>query len=126
MRIPRLWALVVGLLTLWPIVYMFIFKGSIFFVLAEATGRSSPGGIPDPFRYLFVAHLGTMLVMLGLLVFYIVHVFKNVAFRDDRRVLWALVLFMGGPISMPVYWWLHVWHRPASGTGDPKGSTGAV
>jgi hypothetical protein len=55
--------------------------------------------------------------MFALMAFYIVHVFKNPALKDDRRALWAVVLFMGLPFSAPVYWWLFIW-RPARGNAS--------
>jgi hypothetical protein len=60
-----------------------------------------------------------MLIMLALLVFYIAHVFKNTALVGDRRILWAVVLFMGGPIAMPVYWFLYVWRGPHLAAAPP-------
>jgi len=109
MRIGKPLAIIIGIITLWPIIYMVLFMGSIF--LAMATGFNQQQA-PHFFPYLMVAHLGTMLIMFGLLAFYIVHVFKNPSFKDDRRVLWAIVIFMGGPVGAPVYWWLHIWPRP--------------
>jgi hypothetical protein len=53
-----------------------------------------------------------MFIMIGLLVFYIVHLFKNPAIAGDRRALWAVVLFLGSIIAMPVYWFLYIWRRP--------------
>lgn len=110
MRIRKPLALLMGVVTLWPIVYMVIFMAfALGAVLPATTGAQNRDFIESSFSYLFVAHAGTMLGMFGLLAFYIVHVFKNSAFKDDRRLLWAAVLFMGGPLSMPVYWWLYVW-----------------
>jgi hypothetical protein len=68
------------------------------------------------FPYVFIAHIGTMFVSLGLLVFYIVHVFKNAALAEDRRILWTLIIFMGSFVAMPVYWVLYVW--PQSGASQ--------
>jgi hypothetical protein len=113
MRIGKPLALVIGLLTIWPIIYMFLFMASIAIAIAGGFGQQqSPGFFP----YLFVAHIVTMLIMFCLMAFYIVHVFKNAALKDDRRVLWAVVLFMGGPIAAPVYWWLFIWSRQQNTT----------
>lgn len=43
---------------------------------------------------------------------YIGHVFKNPAIAADKRALWAVVLFFGNVIAMPVYWFLYVWREP--------------
>jgi hypothetical protein len=120
MRIPRSVALLIGVATVWPIVYMFIFMSfALTSFLSSAHGGSGTGPMESFFGYIFVAHLGTMLLMLGLMGFYLVHVFRNAAFKDERRVLWAILVFVGGPLGMSVYWWLYVWRGPA--TADQSG-----
>ena len=117
MRIGKPLAIVIGLFTIWPIVYMLLFMGVL--VVAALTifqqaqqHRRPPGSGFLP--YIFIPHIGTILLMFALIAFYIVHVFENAALKDDRRVLWAVVLFIGLPVSAPVYWWLFIW-RPARG-----------
>ena len=110
MRMSRTLALLIGAATVWPLVYMIGFMASVMFLFAQSASNASAPST-DAFRYILILHMITMLVMLGLLAFYITHVFKNAALRDDRRTLWALVLFMGGPVSMPVYLWFYV--RPS-------------
>ena len=53
-----------------------------------------------------------MLVILALTVFYIVNVFKNNRIENDKKVLWAIVLFMGNMIAMPIYWYIYIWKEP--------------
>jgi hypothetical protein len=115
MRISKPLAIIIGLFTIWPLIYLGLFL--VFFVVMAFTmfhhapqHQSAPGFLP----YIVIPHVGTMLLMLGLMTFYIVHVFKNPALKDDRRVLWAVVLFMGGIVAAPIYWWLFIW-RPARG-----------
>jgi hypothetical protein len=120
MRVSRPVAVLIGAFTLWPILYMFIFFGvfmSGFFT------RSDPSTQPDAgfhsFQLLMALHLGTMLLMMALLTFYIVHVFKNSAISGDKRTLWAVVLFFGNIIAMPVYWFLYVWREPTPVVAPP-------
>lgn len=126
MRIPRFWALIIGLVTIWPVVYMIVFMASFSFLFLRMASEPAQDSAQDAFRYLMVAHFATMLVMIGLLVFYIVHLFKNVYVKDDRRVLWGLVLFMGAPVAMPVYWWVYLWHIPASRAADAQPGDGGA
>jgi hypothetical protein len=112
MRIKKPLAIIIGLVTVWPLFYFGLFL--VFFVyMALTIFQHAPHHQPDPqlFSYIVIPHVGTMLISIALAVFYIVHVFKNAALKDDRRVLWAVVLFMGLPFSAPVYWWLFIW-RP--------------
>jgi hypothetical protein len=115
MRIKKPLAIVIGLFTIWPIIYLLLFM--VFFVVTALTifqQSSQHQAGPGFFPYIVIPHVGTMLLMFALIAFYIVHVFKNAALKDDRRVLWAVVLFMGLPFAAPVYWWLFIW-RPARG-----------
>ena len=114
MRISKPLAIVIGLFTIWPIIYMLLFMG-VFVITAltifqQAHQQHAPG--PGFLSYIVIPHIATILLMFALMAFYIVHVFKNAALKDDRRALWAVVLFMGLPFSAPVYWWLFIW-RPA-------------
>ena len=79
------------------------------------------------FGWLFIIHVFTMFVVIALLVFHIRDVFRNSTLPDDRRSLWAIVLFLGAPIAMPVYWWYYIWSTSTS-TGQVSGprNTGAA
>lgn len=120
--------ILLGLATLWPFFYMLLF---FIFVFSSVLFLSSPGsesGEPIAFVTLFVLHLITMFWSLALTVFYIVNVFRNERVDKDKKVLWAVVLFMGNMIAMPVYWYLYFWKEPALslsgpaalGSGDPN------
>jgi magnesium-transporting ATPase (P-type) len=110
--------ILLGALTAWPVVYFFVFLA--FFVNAWNSQGEEPAG----FTAILIAHLITMLVIMGLLVFYIVHVYRSARVPDDKRVLWAVILFLGNMIAMPVYFFLYIWRasdgesggRPAQGS----------
>ena len=120
MRITKPVAILIGLATAWPIFYIFIFFAVIFGSFMRGTSPRAPGGTFESFQVLMIAHFGTMLVMAGLLTFYIVHVFKNPALAGDRRVLWAVVLFLGNFIAMPIYWFLFVWREAPRNLAPPS------
>jgi intracellular septation protein A len=91
----------------WPAVYFVAFIA----LVAEATVRG--GGDPDndlliPFGVLIGLHLATMLIIMAAAVAYVVHAWRNPRIDKDQRLLWVLVLLLGAPIAMPIYWWLHV------------------
>jgi hypothetical protein len=41
-------------------------------------------------------------------VAYVVHAWRSPRIDKDQRTLWVLVLLLGAPIAMPIYWWLYV------------------
>jgi hypothetical protein len=107
--------LLIGALTLWPFVYLvlfFAFSFASFFIMAGHAGgaeASHSAGAPIAFAVLFIAHLGTMLMMLALIAFYIVYLFKTDRVRQDKKALWAVVLFLGNMLAIPVFFWIYVW-----------------
>jgi hypothetical protein len=114
--------ILLAIATVWPFFYMiifFVFALSMIFLAPRAGGE----GGPALFMIIFPLHLLTMLLIMGLTVFYIVNVFKNERVEKDKKVLWAVVLFMGNMIAMPIYWYLYIWSeekRPSVGSNDRR------
>ena len=79
-------------------------------------GRSS--GPPTIMMIIFPLYFLTMLEMFALLVIYIVHVFKTDRVPQDKKALWAVVLFLGNMLAMPIYWYLYIWNDPKQ--SDPE------
>lgn len=116
-------AIVIGLASLWPILYLFVFLFHfVRTILSTATGSGGPpfGG---HFAVFFGLHVLTMLLSFGLMIYFIVHLFRNASIPPDKKPLWAIVLFMGGMAAMPIYWFLHLW-RPLDGS-PTTGATSA-
>jgi len=105
-----------GAATLWPFVYLVIFFGFIFSSILFSPGGS--GSFPAMFAVLFALHIFTMLLIMGLSIFYIVDVFKNNRVDKDKKALWAVVIFLGNMIAMPIYWYLYIW-KEAAVAGNP-------
>jgi len=71
---------------------------------------------------LFPLHFLTMLEILALLVIYIMHVFKTDSVPQDKKALWAVVLFLGNMIAMPIYWYLYIWKEARPEQGAESGT----
>ena len=111
--------ILLGLASLWPFVYMVIF---FIFILSSFLFLSAPGNQefgPISFTIIFLLHLLTMIWIMALTIFYIVDVFRNNRVDKDKKVLWAVVLFMGNIIAMPIYWYLYIWKEPAVSLPGP-------
>ena len=105
-----------GIASLWPVFYMFLFFGFIFSMALGFGGGAQPEpGIQPMMALVFGLHLLTMLVIMALTVFYIVDVFRNERVDKDKKALWAIVIFMGSMIAMPIYWYLYFWKEPRTG-----------
>ena len=104
-------AILLAVATVLPVMYMFYFVSMIGSPAGHLTAEQSRA----QFEVLFRLHLGTMGLMFVLLLVYIVYLFKTEHVPKDKKALWAVVLFMGNIIAMPVFWFLYVW-KPLQGS----------
>jgi hypothetical protein len=105
-------ALALAGVTLWPIIYMFLFMGVISSqVLFMDATTPSPGEIPIMMKIIFPLHFFTMIWIFVLIAIYIRHIFKTNAVIQDKKALWAVVIFLGNIIAMPIYWYLYIWKK---------------
>jgi hypothetical protein len=117
MRLNRPVALLVALLTLAPWGY-FVF----FFSHVMATFSTFPNATQPPdhvfqdFNTIFRLHMMAMALILLLMAFYIVHLFRTDRVPNDKKALWAVVLFLGSLLAMPVYWYLYIWPKANGGS----------
>ncbi len=114
MKLGKTGKVLLGLATLWPIIYMALFFiGAISMV--SFAGEQGP---PRLFPIIFVLHFLTIVWAWGLIVFYIVYVFKSDRVPKEKKALWAAVLFLGNMFAMPVFWYLHIWRAPKDAPQD--------
>ena len=102
--------IILGIVTLWPILYLVVFFAFILSQFFLITQEGTPSF--EPFFLIFGLHFLTMLWIFALLIFYIINVFKNDRIAQDKKTLWAVELFMGNMIAMPIYWYLYIWCEP--------------
>jgi hypothetical protein len=106
-------AITLGIFTAWPFVYVVLFPWLMFGIRSSGSG---PG-----FGIIFPLHLLTMLEIFVLLAICIVYLFRTERVAQDKKALWAVVLFLGHMIAMPVFWYLYIWKEPEQRT--PEQST---
>lgn len=112
MRLNRPMKLLVGLATAWPLVYMLVF---LAFVIATAivgevsrgTGRHAV--VPFMAVLVFLAHLGTILLIGALQVFYVAYVVTSDRVPQQQKPLWVAVVFLGNIMAMPFVFYQYVW-----------------
>ncbi len=124
MRMTKAMKILLGAATAWPIVYMVGFSAIVFSAAMGAVmGGVNGGGSAPPtvgsMAPMFVLHAFTMLETLGLLVFYVVHAIKNDKLDQNTRLLWAVVIFVGNVLAMPIYYFLHVWPDHSEPASNP-------
>lgn len=108
-RMTRTKALTLAVFTIWPFLYMILFMASFFIMFTTNGFRQPDSGMPLIFKIIVLFHLITMLEIPALTAIYIIDLFKTEQVAADKKVLWAIVLFMGNIVAMPIYWYLHIW-----------------
>jgi hypothetical protein len=117
--------LLLGLVTIWPFLYFILFFITIVSLIFFSQ-RAETAGPPPLIAFIFPLHLLTMLVIMALTVFYIVNVFRNERVVKDQKVLWAVVLFLGNALAMPIYWYLYIWKEGLPAAASTPGQLGSV
>lgn len=79
----------------------------LFFIFAVLMVSSRSGELFFPI--FFTVHILTMIVSTAILIYFIINVFKNNRVEQDKKFLWAALLFFGNFLAMPVYWYLYIW-----------------
>jgi hypothetical protein len=114
--------LFLGILTLWPIIYVCLFILFFFSAILFGPGPAEPGsGMQPMMAFILILYLLTVILILALTVFYIVDIFRNDRVDKDKKVLWAVVIFMANAFAMPVYWYLYFWREPSLATSPTPG-----
>jgi len=90
-----------GVATTLPLVYIF----GVLFVFAD-------------FKYDTIQklHYAMMAVYVGLLVIYARDVWNNDRLPDDKRALWAALIFVGSSVAHLIYFWFYVWPEESGPT----------
>lgn len=101
-----------GAATIWPFIYIVLFMVFMLSTFFFTRGGAAEGGfVPGVMVVVFALHFLTIVWIWALIAFYMVNVFRNDRVDKDKKVLWAVVLFMGNMIVMPVYWYLYIWRE---------------
>lgn len=110
----RAWAIIVGVLTLFPWAYLVFFLAYLiptFMALPQPAGPSVKQ-VDQYLWALFRIHFAAVLYTLGLIGFYIVYLFRTNRVPTEKKALWAVVLLLANTLAMPVFWYFYIW-RPA-------------
>jgi heme/copper-type cytochrome/quinol oxidase subunit 2 len=103
-----------GVLTFLPflfmILYVFLFLGTFFFGFVEMERTHDDGagifvsGILIAILFLFLG----LILNIGLLVYYILHAYKNEKFDNTLKLIWVLIFLFGGGIGSIVYYFVEI------------------
>lgn len=111
--------LILGLLSILPIIMMFIYfvvLFSNFFYFFPQLHNS--GEFPSEFFRHFLGILVIILLMtflhIGLLIYYIIHLVNNNSIDPTERIVWILIFVFAGMVGFPIYWYMRIWKAGTS------------
>lgn len=64
----------------------------------------------------------TILGMMSLSVYYIIHLIRSESMTNDQKVLWAVLLFIMNMLVLPIYWYFNIWKEPQAPPTAPAGT----
>lgn len=117
MELSKTQKILLGVGSIWPMIYVFIF---IVFIVGMIAFSGAGGGrelgpmFGGGFVLIFIIHFFTILLSLALTIFYIIHAVKNTRLDPNMRIVWIVLFFFGGMIAEPVYWYLEIWREKPS------------
>lgn len=112
MKLSKPVKILLGVVTILPPLYLLFFMGFMMFTFA--TTFSDPSHwkeMFDLFHVIFILHFSAILLSFALITFYMLYLFKTERVPQDKKALWAAVLFLGSFIAMPIFWYLYVWRE---------------
>ena len=115
MQISKPLKILVGIGTLWYVIFPFVYIGVIFLVMFGMLGLAAnleENAAPLfmlPFFLIIPLFFLTILVYIALMVFYIIHLVKNKEGSEIARIFLGIGFFFLNSIAMPFYFFLYVW-----------------
>ena len=105
--------ILLGIATIWQPVYMVLFMLFVFGMILLTGPGEEPGNLSPIFAggflLIFLLHFITIFLIMGLMVYYIVHAIKNESLSSDMRIVWVLLFVFVGIVAEPVYWYTNIW-----------------
>lgn len=125
MRLRKPVRIVVGIATIWYTLYLLLtILGILLFfgyvLVSLVAGGQAIANLRPLFReilaleILLPIHLCSLLLEVGLLIFYLVHTIRNTKASDSMRIVLGLGHLFLPFVSMPIYYYLYIWraHPP--------------
>ena len=111
--------ILIGIATLWYALYLLLtIVGIVLFfgyvLLALFTGGDAVSNLGPLFRqilsleFMLPIHVCSLSLEVGLLIFYLIHAFKNTKASDSMRIVLGLGHLFLPFVAMPIYYYLYI------------------
>ena len=100
--------ILIGVLTLLPLINLFIYLWQIFRLIANFSDKSMAPDVSNITSMLLSVSI-LALTSIGLMIFYIVHAVNNKKLSGNERIMWILMFIFISTIAFIIYWVLKIW-----------------
>lgn len=108
--------IILGVATIWPILHLCLLFITLIFLALKAVilGNELSTAAKEPgiwLSSLFALGSLTLPWWAAMSIIYIVNVYTNDRVDKQSKLLWAVILFVGNMLAMPIYWYLYIWRE---------------
>ena len=105
-----------GVITVWPILHLALLFSTLIFLALKATVLGNPVSTAAREPGIWLSSLLSMQSLTvpwwgAMSIVYIVNVYTNDRVDKQSKLLWAVILFLGNMLVMPIYWYLYIWRE---------------
>lgn len=102
---------IIGLLTITPLAIMMSLTVKIFTFMPRMIanqGTINETIFSNYFTSIFIYQGISVLVIIGLLIFYVKHAIENKILSSEMRIVWIILFFFSNVLAMMVYWFIYI------------------
>jgi len=96
----------IAFLSFWPLLFGVVYFASILLVVGKG-GHLSPG-IKTAIKAIDALTVPTFWLTFGMIVYYLVLIFKRSVVSEENRLNWAAAIFFFGVFSIPLFWFKYL------------------
>lgn len=117
MKLNKPWKIVVGILSLWVVLYPFVVVAAMFAFMLPTMMTLDSNTSADVFPATFVGGfmifwflmMCSSFLQMGISIFYLVHIIKNKTGSELLRILCGIGAFFMPTLALPFYYFAFIW-----------------
>ena len=109
MNLTRKQKIILGVLTLWPPLYILIFIANVVGMIVASSSNTNVTISIMSVAWIFPLHFLTIILVLALMVFYILYIVRSDTIPEEHRIVWLIAVIIVSIPAMIIFWFMHFW-----------------
>ena len=109
MNLTRKQKITLGVLTLWPPLYILIFVLNVIFMIMASSANTASSVTFMSVAWIIPLQFLTIIMVLALMIFYILYIIRSDTIPEEHKVVWLIVVIIVSVPAMIVFWFMHFW-----------------